>query len=83
MGYIDDRYLFRHWFESCTPSILARIRAELAQFGVVVGEKTIRGVLKRANLVEHHSRARIKKKEKFYAPFAGYRLQVDTKAVPN
>jgi transposase InsO family protein len=60
-----------------------RLQAELMQFGVVVGEKAIRGVLERANLVEHHSRARVKKKEKFYAPFAGYRLQVDTKAVPN
>jgi Integrase core domain len=60
-----------------------RLQAELAQFGVVAGEKAIRGVLERANLVEHHTKARIKKKEKFYAPFAGYRLQVDTKAVPN
>jgi transposase InsO family protein len=60
-----------------------RLQAELAQLGVVVGEKAIRGVLERANLVEHHTRARVKKKEKFYAPFAGYRLQVDTKAVPD
>ena len=38
-----------------------RLRAELEQFGVLVGEKAIRGVLERANLVEHHTRARVKK----------------------
>lgn len=37
----------------------------------------------RAGLVEHHTKKRVKKKYKFYAPYPGYRLQVDTKAVPN
>jgi hypothetical protein len=60
-----------------------RLQAELAIVGVVVGEKAIRGVLERAKLVTHHTKKRVKKKYKFYAPYPGYRLQVDTKAVPN
>jgi len=60
-----------------------RLRAELELAGVSVGEKAIRGVLERAGLVVHHSKKRVKKKEKFYAPYPGYRPQVDTKAVPN
>lgn len=60
-----------------------RLRAELELVGVVVGEKAIRGVLERAGLVVHHTKKRVKKTYKFYAPYPGYRLQVDTKAVPN
>jgi transposase len=60
-----------------------RLRAELELVGVVVGEKAIRGVLERADLVVHHTKKRVKKQYKFYAPYPGYRLQVDTKAVPN
>ncbi len=60
-----------------------RLRAELALAGVMVGEKAIRGVLQRAGLVVHHTKKRVKKQYKFYAPYPGYRLQVDTKAVPN
>jgi transposase InsO family protein len=60
-----------------------RLSAELKLVGVTVGEKAIRGVLERADLVAHHTKKRVKKKEKFYAPYPGYRLQVDTKAVPN
>lgn len=60
-----------------------RLRAELGLAGVIVGEKAIRGVLERAELVVHHSKKRVKKQQKFYAPYPGYRLQVDTKAVPN
>jgi hypothetical protein len=60
-----------------------RLKAELDLAGVQVGEKAIRGVLERADLVEHHTKKRVKKAEKFYAPYPGYRLQVDTKAVPN
>lgn len=60
-----------------------RLKVELELTGVTVGEKAIRGVLERADLVEHHTKKRVKKKEKFYAPYPGYRLQVDTKAVPN
>jgi len=54
---------------------------ELADIGVVVGEKAIRGVLERADLVKHHHKQRPKKKQEFYNPYPGYRLQVDTKAV--
>ncbi len=60
-----------------------RLRAELALVGVSAGEKAIRGVVGRAGLVERHTRKRVKKQYKFYAPYPGYRLQVDTKAVPN
>lgn len=60
-----------------------RLKAELDLAGVIVGEKAIRGVLERAQLVERHTKKRVKKKYKFYAPYPGYRLQVDTKAVPN
>ena len=60
-----------------------RLGAELALIGVAVGEKAIRGVLERSQLVTHHTKKRVKKKHTFYAPYPGYRLQVDTKAVPN
>src|ERR1039458_4597604 len=60
-----------------------RLKAELALRGIVVGEKAIRGVLERAGLVAHHTKKRVKRKEKFYAPYPGYRLQVDTKAIPD
>jgi len=60
-----------------------RLQSELELVGVVVGEKAIRGVLERAQLVAHHTKKRIKKMQKFYAPYPGYRVQVDTKAVPN
>lgn len=60
-----------------------RLGAELELVGIVVGEKAIRGVLERAGLVTHHTKKRVKKKHQFYAPYPGYRLQVDTKAVPN
>lgn len=60
-----------------------RLRAELELAGTAAGEKAIRGVLERAELVTHHSKKRVKKKEEFYAPYPGCRLQVDTKAVPN
>jgi hypothetical protein len=49
--------------------------------GVVVGEKAIRGVLERADLVNHHRQPRRKQPQEFYAPYPGYRLQVDTKAI--
>ncbi len=60
-----------------------RLGPELALVGVVVGEKAIRGVLERAQLVTHHIKKRAKKKQKFYAPYPGYRVQVDTKVVPD
>jgi transposase len=58
-----------------------RLVHELADLGVVVGEKAIRGVLERADLVEHHRKPRKKQAQEFYAPYPGYRLQVDTKAI--
>lgn len=60
-----------------------RLRPELALIGVVVGEKAIRGVLERAGLVEKHHKKRRKKQQKFYAPYPGYRVQIDTKVVPD
>jgi len=59
-----------------------RLRAELADMGVIVGEKAIRGVVKRAGLVKTQRRPRKKVAKPFYAPYPGYRLQVDTKAMP-
>jgi hypothetical protein len=60
-----------------------RLRYELLGFGIDVGEKAIRGVIERANLVKHHRKKTKKKSQPYYAPYPGYRLQVDTKAVPN
>jgi transposase InsO family protein len=60
-----------------------RIRYELSDCGVVVGEKAIRGVIKRAGLVKQQRKPRKRALQPFYAPYPGYRLQVDTKAVPN
>lgn len=60
-----------------------RLGPELALIGVAVGEKAVRGVLERAELVEHHYRKRRKKPQKFYAPYPGYRIQVGTKVVPD
>jgi len=59
-----------------------RLRAELAGFGVMVGEKAIRGVVERAELVTHRRRKAKKALQPYYAPYAGYRMQVDTKAIP-
>lgn len=58
-----------------------RLVHELADLGVVVGEKAVRGVLERADLVKHQRKPRKKQAQKFYAPYPGYRLQVDTKAI--
>ena len=60
-----------------------RLHVELANMGVAIGEKAIRGILERANLVAHHRKKRAKQGQPFYAPYPGYRLQVDTKAIPN
>ena len=59
-----------------------RLRAELADMGVVVGEKAIRGVIKHSGLVKAQRHPRKKASQPFYAPYPGYRLQVDTKAMP-
>jgi transposase InsO family protein len=59
-----------------------RLHAELKDMGIVVGEKAIRGVIKRAGLVKAQRKPRKKASQPFYAPYPGYRLQVDTKAMP-
>ena len=60
-----------------------RIKQELKAIGVKVGEKAIRGILNREGLVKSHKKKRARKKQKFYAPYPGYRIQIDTKAVPD
>ena len=60
-----------------------RIRYELSDYGIVAGEKAIRGVIERAGLVKQQRKPRKIAMQPFYAPYPGYRLQVDTKAVPN
>ncbi len=58
-----------------------RIKAELLVFGYTLGEKAIRGCLNRAGLVHNHRKKRNHTKRKFYAPYPGYRVQIDTKAI--
>jgi len=60
-----------------------RIKQELETIGVKVGEKAIRGILNRGGLVKNHKKKRARKQQKFYAPYPGYRIQIDTKAVPD
>ena len=60
-----------------------RIKQELEAIGVKVGEKAVRGILNREGLVQNHKKKRARKKQKFYAPYPGYRIQIDTKAVPD
>jgi len=60
-----------------------RLRVELELHDITIGEKAIRGILERRGLTKKHRKKRKKKLQVFYAPYAGYRLQVDTKAVPD
>lgn len=60
-----------------------RIKYELELHSITLGEKAIRGILERRGLVKKNRKKRRKQKQVFYAPYAGYRLQVDTKAVPH
>lgn len=60
-----------------------RLKDELSDLGVTVGEKAIRGVIEQADLVKHQRKPRKKSHQPFYAPYPGYRVQVDTKAVPD
>ena len=60
-----------------------RLKDELADLNVEVGEKAIRGVLERSDLVRRQKKPRKKATKPFYSPYPGYRLQVDTKAIPN
>lgn len=58
-----------------------RIKDELADIGVIVGEKAARGVIERAGLVKKQRKPRKKATQLFFAPHPGYRIQVDTKAM--
>lgn len=60
-----------------------RIRDELADSNVVVGEKAIRNIIEATGLAKKQRKPKKKAMQPFYAPYPGYRLQVDTKAVPN
>lgn len=60
-----------------------RIRDELLDAGVVVGEKAIRNIIEATGLAKKQRKPQKKAMQPFYAPYPGYRLQVDTKAVPN
>lgn len=58
-----------------------RIKAELAVLSYSLGEKAIRGICARAGLVRNHRKKRVRTSTRFYAPYPGYRMQVDTKAI--
>lgn len=60
-----------------------RIRNELLDIGVTVGEKAIRNIIQASGLAKKQRKPKKKAMQPFYAPYPGYRLQVDTKAVPN
>ena len=60
-----------------------RLKVELSYHDINLGEKAIRGILERRGLVRKHRKRRRKKPQAFYAPYAGYRVQVDTKVVPD
>lgn len=60
-----------------------RLQYELELHRIILGEKAIRGILERRKLVKKNRKKRRKQKQVFYAPYAGYRIQVDTKAVPH
>lgn len=58
-----------------------RIKDELGDLGVSVGEKAIRGTVERADLVKKQRKPRKKATQPFFAPRPGYRIQMDTKAM--
>lgn len=60
-----------------------RIRDELADVDVVVGEKAIRNIIEFTGLAKKQRKPKKRAMQPFYAPYPGYRLQVDTKAIPN
>lgn len=60
-----------------------RIRDELEDIDVSVGEKAIRNIIEATGLTRKQRKPKKKALKPFYAPYPGYRLQVDTKAVPN
>jgi len=60
-----------------------RLGVELSYHDINLGEKAIRGILERRGLVRKHRKQRRRRSQVFYAPYAGYRIQVDTKVVPD
>jgi transposase InsO family protein len=60
-----------------------RLKYELDLHGITLGEKAIRGIVERRKLVKKHRKKRKKIPQVFFAPYAGYRIQVDTKVVPD
>lgn len=60
-----------------------RLKVELEFHDITLGEKAIRGILERRGLTKKQKKRRRKQKQVYYAPYAGYRIQVDTKAVPH
>ncbi|MDK9719654.1 MAG: DDE-type integrase/transposase/recombinase [Rhodospirillales bacterium] len=59
-----------------------RIKRELEFFGVHMGEKAIRGILQRKGLIERGLKKDISK-GRFFAPYPGFQVQIDTKSVPD
>ena len=51
-----------------------RLKDELADLGVSVGEKAIRGVIERSDLVKRQKKPRKKATKPFYSPYPGYRV---------
>lgn len=60
-----------------------RIKNELADIDVIVGEKAIRNIIESSGLAKKQRKPKKRTMQPFYAPYPGYRLQVDTKAIPN
>lgn len=60
-----------------------RVRNELLDIDVDVGEKAIRNIIEATGLAKKQRKPKKRAMQPFYAPYPGYRLQVDTKAVPN
>ena len=60
-----------------------RLKVELSCYKIFLGEKAIRGILERRGLVRKHRKKRKKIPRIYYAPYPGYRIQVDTKVVPD
>lgn len=58
-------------------------RSTIYEWRTSIEEKAIRGILERRKLVKKNRKKRRKQKQVFYAPYAGYRIQVDTKVVPD
>lgn len=62
--------------------IAKRIVDEMSDSGISIGEKAVRGIIERADLVKHQKHPKKKPTRPFYAPYPGYRVQIDTKAAP-